>query len=480
MIVNQSLTSGEFLDNWKMAIVRPLIKGPNLDTELKNYRPISNLSFLLKIVEKAAQLQLQEHFDQHSLLPKHQSAYRQHHSTETTLLNICDKILKNMEHAKCTSIVSLDLSAAFNTVNHTILLEVLNCYFGITEHALSWISSYLSSRRFQVQVRHLTSKTVEIDSSVPQGSILGPILFNCYAITLMEIILERKDSFLSGYADDHVIIHSFYPDDNNINQIIENDIGKIKTWMEDNQLKMNDAKTEFIVIGMSGSLRKNTLDHIKIGNTKIQRSSNIKYLGINLDEKLSFKDHIWNRSKKANYNLKLIRSIQKYIDIDSTKMLLCTLVLSQLDYANSLLSRTPKTIIKPYQTVQNFATRVAYKKSRREDVIMCLQQLHWLPVKYRTVFMLLTVAYNAVHRKAPNYLTEKLRKKEYHRTTRQSSSIGITLDVPPNKKKSFAARGFGYAAAKYWNDIPDNIKTAKDIKNFKSLLKTHFFRKAYQ
>ena len=134
MIVNQSITTGEFLDDWKMAIVRPLIKGPNLDTEL---------SFLSKIVEKAVQLQWQEHFDQHLLLPKHQSAYRQHHSTKTTLLNICDNILKNMEDGKCTSIVSLDLSAAFDTVNHTILLEVLNCYFGITEHALSWISSYL-------------------------------------------------------------------------------------------------------------------------------------------------------------------------------------------------------------------------------------------------------------------------------------------------------------------------------------------------
>ena len=269
MIVNQSLTTGEFLDDWKMAIVRPLIKGPNLDTQLKNYRPISNLSFLSKIVEKAAQLQLQDHFDQQSLLPKHQSAYRQHHSTKTTLLNICDKILKNMEDGKCTSIVSLDLSATFDTVNHTILLEVLNNYFGIAEHALSWISSYLSSRRFQVQVGHLTSKMVEIDFLVPQGSILGPILFNCYASTLMEIIPERKDTFLSRYADDHVVIHSFNLD-NNINQIIENDIEKIKTWMEDNQLKMNDAKTEFIVIGTSSSLRKNTLNHIKIGDTKIQ------------------------------------------------------------------------------------------------------------------------------------------------------------------------------------------------------------------
>ena len=309
MTVNQSLTTGEFLDDWKMAIVRPLIKGPNLDTELKNYRPISNLSFLSKIVEKAAQLQLQEHFDQQSLLPKHQSAYRQHHSTKTILLNMCDNILKNMEDGKCTSIVSLDLNVAFNTVSHTALLDVLNSYFGISEHALSWIFSYLSSRRFQVQVGHLTSKMVKIDFSVPQGSILGPILFNCCASTLMEIIPERKDSFLSGYADNHVVIHSFNPDNNNIKKIIENDIEKIKMWMEENQLKMNDAKTEFIVIGTSSNLQKNTLDHIKIGNTKVHRSSKIKFLGIFLDEKLSFKDHIQNRSKKANYNLRYLRII---------------------------------------------------------------------------------------------------------------------------------------------------------------------------
>ena len=160
-------------------------------------------------------------------------------------------------------------------------------------------------------------------------------------------------------------------------------------------------------------------------------------------------------------------------------MLLCTLVLSQLDYVNSILSRTLKTIIKPYLTVQNFAARVAYMKSRREDVYMCLQQLHWLPIKYRTMFKLLTIAYNAVHGKAPHYLKEKLKQKCYHRTTRQSTSTGITLDIPLNRKKSFADRGFSYVAAKYWNDIPDNMRTAKDIKIFKSMLKTHFFKWAF-
>ena len=154
-ITKQSLTTGKFLDDWKVAAVRPLIKGQNMSTELKNYRPISNLSFLSKIIEKAAQAQLQKHFDKQSPLPTHQSAYKQHYSIETTSLNMCDNILKNMENGKCTSMVYLDLSTAFDTINHNILIGILKSYFGISDHALAWISSYLSKRKFLVQIGQL-------------------------------------------------------------------------------------------------------------------------------------------------------------------------------------------------------------------------------------------------------------------------------------------------------------------------------------
>ena len=203
---------------------------------------------------------------------------------------MCDNILRNMENGKCTSIVSLDLSTAFDTVNHTILLDVLNGNLGISEHALTGISSYLSSRKFLVQIGHFTSETVEIDFSVPQGSILGPILFNCYASTLMEIIPERKDSFLSGYTDDHALIHSFSPDNNNIKQIIESGIGKIKTWMKESQLKMNDAKTEFIVIGTSSSLQKIPWTILKLKQKHYHRTTRqSSSTGITLDIPLNRK-----------------------------------------------------------------------------------------------------------------------------------------------------------------------------------------------
>ena len=130
-------------------------------------------------------------------------------------------------------------------------------------------------------------------------------------------------------------------------------------------------------------------------------------------------------------------------------MLLCTLVLSQLDYVTSILSMAPITTVKPYQTTQNFAARIAYKKSRRENVYTCLQELHWLPVKYRTIFKLLTIVHNALQGKAPKYLWEKLKQIHFPRTTIQSTSSSITLDILLNKKKSFAYRGFSSAVARY-------------------------------
>ena len=163
-----------------------------------------------------------------------------------------------------------------------------------------------------VQIGQLTPKTIEIDFSVPQGNILGPILFNCYASMLMEVIPECKESFLSGYADEHAMIHCFSPDNKNIKENIENEIGKIKTWMEENQLKMNDAKTEFIFLGTAGNLKKNTLENIKIGDATIHRTSKIKFLGVHLYKRLSLKDYVQNRLKEANYNLKPIRNIRKY------------------------------------------------------------------------------------------------------------------------------------------------------------------------
>ena len=201
--MNLSLSEGIFLDRWNRAIVKPLIRKTNLDTIFSNYRPINNLSFLSKILEKVVQLQLRNHIDEQKLLPDYQStsSYRTNYSTETA----SDDIWRAMERQEVTSMVALDLNEAFDTVNHQILCDVLEKRFAVTENALQWTKSYLENRVFHVQVGKSMSAPVTINYSVHQGSILGPFL----------LVMQLHSMTLSGYADDHSLMDSFRPGDGN-------------------------------------------------------------------------------------------------------------------------------------------------------------------------------------------------------------------------------------------------------------------------
>ena len=183
-VINSSLQSCSFDKSWKTAIVRPLIKKQGLTPEPSNFRPVSNLPFLSKLTEKCALQQLSHHFDTHDLLPSYQSAYRPCFSTETATLHLHHTILQQMEHQRVTAFVAADLSAAFDTVDHRVLLSVLNDALGVDGNALNWIADYLRDRSFSVIVNGSKSEEKCIDFSVPQGSILGPVLFNAYSSTL--------------------------------------------------------------------------------------------------------------------------------------------------------------------------------------------------------------------------------------------------------------------------------------------------------
>ena len=222
--------------------------------DLSNYWPISNLTFFSKLIEKVILNQLWNHFKTNKLLPNYQSAYRANHSIETAILNLCDNILQTMEKNINTTIVALDLSAAFDTVNHKILLEVLNKYYGIWGLALQWIKSYLTNRQFHVQIEDKFSEVNTIEFSVPQGSILGPIFLhamlahyrNSSQITTVYLDMLMITPSLSHF---HTLITIF-------SHNLELDIKHISDWMYRNPLKMNNAKTEFITFGSGSGLKK--------------------------------------------------------------------------------------------------------------------------------------------------------------------------------------------------------------------------------
>ena len=200
-MINLSLETGLFADDWKCALVLPLLKKPGLDLLYKNYRPVSNLQYVSKLTEKVVFDQINTHMMTHSLYPEFQSAYRKNHSTETALVRVTNDILMKMNTQEVTLLVMLDLSAAFDTVNHNILLTRLNEELGICGLALEWFKSYLDKRGQRVSIDGSLSERFSLECGVPQGSCLGPLLFLIYASKLFRVV-EDQLPHAHCYADD--------------------------------------------------------------------------------------------------------------------------------------------------------------------------------------------------------------------------------------------------------------------------------------
>ena len=245
-LINKSLTEGAFSIHWKKAIICPLLKKPGLELIAGNYRPVSNLPFLSKVVENIVLTRFNDHCAKFQLMPGYQLVYRKNFSCETATIKITNDILWPMELKRITSLTCIDLSAAFDTVDHCILLNVLQNKFGISGNALSWIKSYLQPRFCKVNIHNANLEDKELHFLVQQGSCVGPVLYSAYASTLQEVVPLD----LHCYANGHGLKTNFKPvPDCEAKAIADTEwcLTDIKTWMDHNQLHMNNAKTEFIL-----------------------------------------------------------------------------------------------------------------------------------------------------------------------------------------------------------------------------------------
>ena len=281
-IVNESLLTGTMPDCLKHAIISPLLKKQNLDrNEFKNYRPVSNLTFISKIIEKAVSSQILNHLKHHDLFEKHQSAYRKHHNTETALLKIQNDLLVSADNKNISIIALLDLSAAFDTIDHSILISRLKDTFGFNDLVLKWFISYLTGRTQSVMINNIESESHPLLYGIPQGSILGPIIYTLYTTPLGQII-KNHDLQYHMYADDTQLYMSIEP--TNVHDLVntlEACINDVKTWMLENKLKLNDEKTEVLLCNP----KKYDVDvnSLNIGCDSIQFSSSVKNLGVYFD-----------------------------------------------------------------------------------------------------------------------------------------------------------------------------------------------------
>ena len=454
----------------------PLLKKSDLDFELeKNYRPVSNLKFISKTTERVACSFIVDHIKTHNLFSRVQSAYRSYHSTETALLSVQNDILRAVDKFGAVLLVLLDLSAAFDTIDHNLLLLLLEKSFGLSGTVLLWIKSYISARSQSVRVGKAISEVLCLLFGVPQGSVLGPILFILYTTSLGKVI------------DFHKLAHHFYADDTQLwvyfNPKVESSVlnavhavetccKDIRAWMQYNKLKLNDDKTELLAISANPSELLNI--SVKIGEHTIDVTElSPRNLGVLFDARLAHTDNIAKVSKTIRYNLQSISKIRNLLTKPDTEKLVYALATSRLDYCNSLLAGSPYTVIQPLQLVQNYAARVISCTRKYDRVSPVLRELHWLPVRQRVYFKVLLLTYKALHGEAPPYLRDELHNYECPREGLRPKEDRV-FDVP-DVKRTFGERAFSYSAPRLWNALPKFIRDSLTLDQFKKQLKTYLF-----
>ena len=480
-VINMSLTDGKFPRDWKVAIIRPLLKKPGLELVSSNYRPVSNLPFLSKVLEKAALYQFNRHTNEYGLMPDYQSAYRENYSCETALIKLLNDLLWAMEQQKVTAMMAIDLSAAFDTVDHSILLSVLSNKFNIKGAAMKWFDSYLRPRSCRVNIGEKYSEDMDLQFSVPQGSCAGPILYLAYASTMKGVI--PSDIQLHGYADDHITKCSFKSNDQKEekNAIInlENCANNIKKWMDGNRLRMNTTKTDFIMFGNLTQLAKCTTSNLCVNGDNVKGSEKVKYLGTWLDKQLNLKCHITTKCRTAMYNIHRIKQIRHMLTVEATHKIVLGLVMSHIDYCNGIMYGLPETSIKKLQCVQNIAAKLILKQGKYDSATEARKTLHWLPIRARIEYKILTLVYKCLEGNAPEYLKELITIHVPIREGLRSNERIKILKVPFTRYKTFAWRSFSISGPTLWNGIPDRLKLIENFNVFKINLKTYLFDKYY-
>ena len=334
LILNQSLITGIFPDTLKVAKVIPLYKKEDRCI-VGNYRPVSLLNALSKVFERAAYNQLYSYFKTNNLFYEHQYGFREQHSTEHASLELIDQVLYDLDKKNNPVVVYMDLSKAFDTLDHRILLNKLK-YYGINGIALKWFSSYLSNRLQYVQIDSTKSEMSPIVTGVPQGSILGPLLFLIYmndipnASDIFKFILFADDTSLKSFINSK--LPGFLLE--NSTNIINTELQKVNDWLAVNKLSLNVGKTKFMIFHMTHKKHiANIIPTLKIGDVQIERKENFNFLGLLINEKLSWKPHVDSVSNRISKYVGVLNRLKRYLPCKILKTIYVSLIQSKMNYA---------------------------------------------------------------------------------------------------------------------------------------------------
>ena len=462
-----------------MALLHPLLKKVvlNLD-DLANFALSLIYYFFLNLWNRQCWSSFSL-FHENKAIPPLQSSYRKYHSTESALCKIYNDLVMNVCEGKSSVLVLLDLSAAFDTIDHEILLKDISEY-GVRDSALLLLESYLSDRFQRVAADGAVSGQIPLRFGVPQGSVLGPLLFVIYV------------SGLSSLMSAHGVAYHFYADDTQFYFSIENveeaknKIGSllldIKMWMAKRKLKLNDGKTEIIVIrGNSRQARYNDLGVLNVGDAQLMPVESVRDLGVFFYSSLSFVQHVNFLVKNCNYHIRNLYMVKKFLDRPSLLALVHSLVLSRVDYCNSLYVAIPKYLLRKLQSILNRTARMIFAVPPRTPTTSYLIELHWLPIVARIEFKLCVMTFKAVKYGEPSYLADMLLPLVHDSNVELRSGDDPFRMVEPRALggRSFAARSFSFSAPRLYNRLPVELKNLASVNSFRERLKTFLFLRSY-
>ena len=396
-----------------------------------------------------------------------QSGYKTKHSCETLLMRVCNDILVNCDKQLCTIMLLLDLTAAFDTVDHKVLLNILWFELGFRGRVYKWFVEFLSNRRQAVNIDGQKSAFKENKYGVPQGSVVGPFLFNIYVRHLIKV-MQGLGFTIHGYADDHQILYSFQIDFQvaAIRRTIPQCLSFIADWMNRHFLKLNPSKSQVIVFCPKADSGQIAFDRLMLTDgSYLDISDEVYNLGVILDSRLTFSSHITSSIAQGYHLIRNIAGIRKYLSIEHLRTLVNSIIIAKVDNCNSLLYGISAHDSGRLQKFQNSCARLIYRKRKYDHVSGILRELHWLPSEARTYFKILCYVYKCIHGLAPSYLADLIVIRRDH---------NLTLDVP-RCQSHIGDRAFSCAGPRLWNALPVDLRMIDTLAKFKSHIKHLLF-----
>ena len=454
-IINISLCNGSFPEIWKKARIVPVHKSAKTSLP-ENYRPISIVPVLSKILEKAVHLQLSAFLEDNKLLSNKQFGFRRNRSTDMATTLLCDSIRQKVGEGKLVGAIFLDLSRAFDTINHANLLNHLSTY-GVAGNELNWFQDYLFNRTQVVDIDGFYSNEQPLYSGVPQGTILGPLLFIIFFNTFEECL---KNSETLQYADD-TVIYTAHKDISQLSNLLNEDLISISNYFYENELLANlkKGKTESMLFGTNQRLSKTPKQlELFYRGERINNTDSYKYLGNTVDPSLTLNANFDAKYKNASKRLKLMARVRPFLTKVAALKIYNMLIIPILTYCSQHHSRKTCTQSNKLQSIHNRAYTII------GDVNASLQN----PGKSMTLINCLFVRKCMDKRLCENF-DEYFNLLHHSKNTRGNN----TLLKLPSVKLEFERKGFYFFGAKVYNELPNKVRQIDDFEKFKIALKDH-------